>query len=628
MKRFFLIVGVLVSVNLFAQEFSSLNLNTDLKKDANVIVREYKLDLNIKSPSAFTETRKEVITILNETGSYMARQIIPYSSLSRLERFKGFIYDKGGSKVRQIKINQAEDVSASGNSLYTDDRYKVLDFEHPTYPYTILLEYKIDHQGQMFYPSWRPQNRPTTAVEQATMIVTVPESLNINYFENLVEVSKESSADNKIYTWEIDQIPGFEPEPYSPPMEEQLPFVWVTPNKFEMEGLSGSMSSWSNIGAWAALLRDNSETLPEGAAQDIIELTAGIDDELEKTRIVYDYMQNNTRYVSVQLGIGGWKPFDATYVYENGFGDCKALTNYTSALLKHVGIESEYVLVKAGSSSPDINLKVPNAYFNHAILAVPLDTDTVWLECTSQKSMFGFIGSFTSDRHVLIAKNDGSTIVKTPGYNESDNLQLRVAQIEIDEKGVLSARADTRSKAEQFEFLENQLYRSPQDQKEHLLKSIEVPQPRIKTLKYEYFEEDFPVIVEHIELTAAGYANVSNQRIFFKPNVFNKWNNIPKKIIDRQTDIIRNLSFTDIDSLVYKLPEGYHAEFVPEEVHIQNEFGEYKLSYTFNQHELIFVRKLTMKKGRFPAKSYQKFRDMIKDIVRKDNQRIVLVGKT
>ena len=66
-------------------------------------------------------------------------------------------------------------------------------------------------------------------------------------------------------------------------------------------------------------------------------------------------MQNNTRYISIQLGIGGWRPFEAAYVASKGYGDCKALSNYMYSLLKEAGILSYYTLVKAGAGEEDIN---------------------------------------------------------------------------------------------------------------------------------------------------------------------------------------------------------------------------------------------------------------------------------
>ena len=143
---------------------------------------------------------------------------------------------------------------------------------------------------------------------------------------------------------------------------------------------------------------------------------------LEKAKIVYQFMQNKTRYISVQVGIGGWEPIAANQVDQVGYGDCKGLTNYTKALLDVVGVTSYYTVVYA-SEKRNLDKDFASLQGNHVILNIPNEGKDIWLECTSQTMPFGFLGDFTDDRDVLVVTPEGGIIKRTAIYKDETNLQ-------------------------------------------------------------------------------------------------------------------------------------------------------------------------------------------------------------
>ena len=143
--------------------------------------------------------------------------------------------------------------------------------------------------------------------------------------------------------------------------------------------------------------------LSESTINEIQELVKNENSKIDKAKKIYQYVQDKVRYISVQVGIGGWKPFNASEVDKSSYGDCKALTNYTMSLLKAANIKSNYSLVYAGNSQRNIEGDFTSIQGNHVILNIPQDTkEDIWLECTSQKMPFGFIGDFTDNRDVLV----------------------------------------------------------------------------------------------------------------------------------------------------------------------------------------------------------------------------------
>ena len=622
---FFILIQVGI---LSAQNLAFKLIDQTLIDNANVVVRNSNTTFEVISIGKAIKTYHLELTILNSSGKREATQVIPYDKLSKVISFSGEMYNKEGKLVKKIKKNTIEDVSAGGSNMYTDDRLKVLSFEYPSYPYSIIFEYKLEYDGLMFYPTWYPQDNIKTSVEYASLKVIVPTSLGLNYFENKLTVSEKSLNKETHYDWKIENVAGFRREPFGPPLREQLPFVMLTPKKFEMEGYTGSMTTWESIGVYENKLLKGKQNLPEQAIIDLNKHIAGVSDKREKTKLIYEYVQNTTRYVSVQLGIGGWQPYDAKYVYENGYGDCKALTNYTFALLKEANIPSIYTNVFAGRGKADIVTEFPNSRFNHVILAVPFEKDTVWLECTSQKNPFGYTGSFTSDRHVLLITEEGGKLVKTPTFTKEQNSQKRLINVNIDKAGSATATITTKYTGLQYENVSRQLSEPVAEQKKWLLKNVDLDKTSITSFEYNFTPGIIPTVVEQIEVKSIGFGSTTGSRIFFEVNPLNKLSHIPKKVKERKTATHIKTAYTDIDSVFFTLPEGYHVEYLPKDKHIDNQFGEYKTTYTLTKDGLLYVRKLVSEKGVFPPESYEEHRNMLKEISRSDKTKIVLVGAT
>ena len=125
------------------------------------------------------------------------------------------------------------------------------------------------------------------------------------------------------------------------------------------------------------------DIIDEATKLKVLDLVKDATSSLEKAKIVYQFMQNKTRYISVQVGIGGWEPIAADKVDKVGYGDCKGLTNYTKALLDVVGVTSYYTVVYA-QEKRDLDTNFASIQGNHVILNIPRKKKDIWLECTSQ----------------------------------------------------------------------------------------------------------------------------------------------------------------------------------------------------------------------------------------------------
>jgi hypothetical protein len=636
MKRLVFVLAFSVAVAAFAKEtpkFPVSAIPEELKKDVNAVFREDQAVFSILSRSRATYRVYQVITILNANGKDYASDAVGYDKLTKINVLKGTVYNAEGFVVSKLKNSEIADRSVfDGVSLFSDNRMKSFDLSQGAYPYTVEIEYEEEFKFLFYIPGFSVQDGEKSSVEHGLYQLNYPAGLAPRYkttnIDTQPKIEKHSDGGGSV-TFEFKNVKPIKLEPHSK-SQYQIPSIQAAPTDFEYENYVGTMDTWNNFGQWIGTLNKGRDVLPEATKQKVKSLTAKAKTDEEKIKILYEYLQGRTRYVSIQLGIGGHQPFEAEVVDQTGYGDCKALSNYMVALLKEAGIKAHYTLIQAGAGTRDIDPKFPRTQFNHAIVCVPQKTDTVWLECTSQTNPFGYQGRFTGDRQALIITDNGAKVVNTLRYPAEKNIQSRTADVFVQLTGDASAKVKTTYTGLQYENdnLNYILGIQFDEQKKWLQKEIDIPSFDITTFKMQNHKDKIPSAQVSVDLTLKRFATVSGKRVFITPNLMNRSTYIPEKVESRKTNVVIGMPFIDLDTIRYHLPEGIYPEFLPKPVVLKSRFGEYETNFTLDQNDLIYTRRLKMQRGEFPPESYTEFIDFYKGLNKADNMKLVFLSKT
>jgi len=602
-----------------------------LMKNANVVIRFEETRFTIKSINKTNLYHHYIFTILNENGDRFAKAVEDYDKLHSIDYIDGNLYDAGGKKVKSLKKSDIKDFSGtSESSLADDNRIKAHDFYCRVYPYTVEYEVSIDYNHSMYFPEWKPLTGEFVSVEYSKFKVAFPQDYTLRYKAYNYQGGPQEQIEKgeKSFIWELKNQPAIEGEYASPPWYEITPAVFIAPTKFEVQGYVGDMSTWKDFGKFRQALLGGRDVLPEAIRQKVHQLTDGVSDTREKVTRLYRFMQDNTHYISIQLGIGGWQPFDASYVAAKKYGDCKALSNFMGALLKEAGIKACYTVIKAGSGKTAFRDNFPSNQFNHAILCVVDKADTIWLECTSQTVSAGYMGSFTGNRYALMITDEGGVLVRTPKYGYKDNLQNRIVKAVVDETGNVLINAATTYRAEQQEELHGIINGLSKEKVMEVLKE-QLDLPQYDVIKYDYKETSsaMPVIRETLQLSATNYAQVSGKRIFIAPNILSSTHFKMMPAESRRYDVVLEYEYTDVDSAEIQLPAGYIPESLPEPVALENKFGKYTATVKVEGTAITYYRRLEKYGGRFPAAEYNNLVKFWQQVYKADRTKVVMVRK-
>lgn len=500
--------------------------------------------------------------------------------------------------------------------MYEDNRVKIIDPKCATYPFTVEYTYQIESKQTFELPSW-DHDSENTSYENSTFVVKVPTGYSFRYKEyNLSKGVVKSNTDGKdIYTWSLNNLKARVDEPLSSITKPDYPLAELAPNNFEVGETKGSCESWKEIGKWSTTLIEGKDKLPESTIAKMKEITSGCKTEFEKVKTIYEYMQQKTRYVSIQIGIGGWQPFDATVVDKFSYGDCKALSNYTKALLNSVGIKSYYTLVKAEARSNSTDESFPSNQFNHAIVCVPINKDTIWLECTNQRLPCGFNGDYTDDRQVLLVDGDNSKLVRTRSYPASENCINRHANVTLTDETSGVAEVHAEYKGLCYEEILPIYYADNADKKKEATERIELPSFTLDNFLYTENKSQHPSFDEKLNISVTNYIHKLVNDISLLPlNFMNKLTSIPEKVRNRKTDLCIRRPYMENDTVVYKMPNGYKVTELPEKTEITGKFGSYTAKTALQGSSIIYIRHFELFKGVFPPEAYSEFRDYLEQI--------------
>ncbi len=625
-------LGICFGLKAQNADYSALTIPAELKENAGSVIRLREIEYQVHSTSRATRTERKVVTILNDKHKRENQMVMFYDDDTDVVTFKATLYDAMGEKVKTAKKSDIEDVLyISNGQFYEDNRVMSTTLEHLSYPYTIEFEYKSvvkDFSMVAGFPSWQPLGF-NQSVQRASFKAIVPKDNELLFYRNeLPEPKLTSSGNDNVYSWEVNNLPARQYEADAPPASATMPFLKTGLRNFAIGAYKGTYNSWESFGAFIGQLMDGRDELPAQLAALVHESTDGISSNREKVEKLYRLLQERTRYVGVQLGVGGWQPFSADYVESNRFGDCKALSNYMGAMLNEIGVESYPVLVYAGDRPYfPVDESFTTSAFNHMILYVP--SEDMYLECTSSDAPPGYLGDGTDDRNVLHITPEGGKLARTPTLEAADNGHLRTLTIDVKEDGSAGFKLNGGFYGTSHEMLRYFARNELQDKKlrEGLQRNDVLPDVKGSAFSLTYDPDD-PVAKLLYETQIPGYVRKLGKRMFVPINKFYAFDNVPEKLTERKFPIVSNNARFYVDTVHLNFPEGLEVESLgKEETIIQHAAGEYRAKVKSAPGAITWIRTLKLLPVDLPATDYNDYRQFFVDVRKAEKRQVVLREK-
>lgn len=612
------------------RDYAVLQLDKKFTNNANSVIVEQITEIDVTKNDRMLTTFRQVITVLNKKGDKEVIDYVAYDDDVKIKNLEATIYDASGERIKRCRKSDFVDRSIfDGVSIYNDNRLLVMGYTPASYPYTSVIEYTTESRTTAFIPPWEPiDSYYVTTLKDEYILKYNPENKPRMKSQHLNEFNVEISEGPSEIKYTATNLEAIRYEEHSLSLDKFTPNVKFALNEFYLKGVSATAKNWKEFGNWMQnkLLHDVSE-LPVSAVEQAKALTANETTNIGKAKKIYDYLQSKVRYISVQVGIGGWKPMLAEDVDKLAYGDCKALTNYTKAMLDAIGVPSYYTVLHAGDSQKSMDPEFSTMEGNHVLLGVPDGEKIWWLECTSQSTPFGYNGSFSDDRDVLIITEDGGEIVRTKAYTSEDSKQVNNIEATVGVKGGLKAKVSTISTGLQYENKYWLDRKTESEQKEYYKDFWDyINGFKLTSIQFENDREAI-VFKENLTIDIPGYCAKVGNDYLLALNVFNRSDYIPPRIPSRKRKLYLSQSYLDTDTVDITLADNLEVASIPEPVRVENKFGLYTSKVEkIDDKTYRYERRIMINKGVYPKEDYAKYRNFRKEIARHDKVKILLTN--
>lgn len=417
-------------------------------------------------------------------------------------------------------------------------------------------------------------------------------------------------------------MPAVCSETSSPPLIDLVPVVYAVPHRFEYEKTQGSMENWESYGRWQCSLLEGRDLLPEELRAEVHRRTDALGTPREKVRALYDYLGETTRYVSIQLGIGGLQPMPAEEVFRTKFGDCKALSNYLKAMLAECGIASDYTMIHTQRPRMFRDFTSP-AQADHVILRVPLEGDTLWLECTNPEIPFGYVHNTIAGHDAIAFHDNTAEFVTLPTYADSLNRMEQTVEVTLDDRGGARGHIAERYEVGQYESVMTFAKLDARRRSDFLLSDLrKLPLVRLANIACTELKEALPAIEFAYDIDAPKYGTLSGNRLFVPLTPFADYGALADR--ERQNPIYRAEGYDDVTTIRLRIPEGMTVESVPKQSAGTSPFGSFSTHITTEEGCITVVLRTRMHAGLYPPEMFDDYRKFIDARSRAFNARLVL----
>lgn len=585
------------------------------------------MTITVEAGDKLVVRREDEILVADEAGKDYGFDGVYQTEVVKMKKLHAVIYSQSGQVLKQLRGKDIKESSVTRSVWYQKHKTKFYRLSCPTLPYRLVRLKEYECKSTFFWPDWHPQGE--IPVERAELELILKSPVEFDYRAPAGTPGPEVFTDAQgyqRYRWVLEEIPA-RAEEYRQAPEAAFKYgVNFRPLQFEFTGTAGKSDSWQAFGAWFHRLIEKQIAFSPGVAEfDSYAAIPGVD---ERVRQLYRYLQKKTKYkIDWKSSKEPWQPHRVDDIHRAKYGDCKDLSAYLVAMLARAGIEA-YPALALPRNHGWVDADFPTNRFNHCIAVVPTETDTFWLECTSDAARFNDPPAWIEGVNVLLVKPDGGHLVRTPLSKPEQNKSSLMAHARLSKdrslavEGTLTltgnraidarGRLSHKNKAEQIEWLLDHF-------------SGKAGDAICNSMKIEGLTNPDTTFTLTFDVTLKYFARKAGSRLRFSPRLFHAVYFAGEAPEDRSMPLLNMTRFVDEDSVVYELPDGFELKGDPGNISENSAFGSFSLRLVPDlNNKLIWTSTFLSRAREISLEAYPDYYEFMTAARKRSQKKVVL----
>jgi len=608
-------------------------------KDTNAVMLLNEQITVVKDNGEIFTTYRRAYKILRPKGRELGTFLVYFDNETRLTYLKAWSIPPDG-KEYEVKEKDAIETTLGGDSLYDDTHRKILTIPAAEPGNIIGYEYEQKQRPYVLQDVWYFQEKVPVRLARLTLQLPSGWEYKTIWMQHADQEGKQI-ADNR-WVWELADIPAVEDEPAMPPwpaVAGRLAVLYFPRGQTHAQ----AQASWKEVGQWYAGLATKSRQASPEIQKQVADLTASAPSALEKIRRLARFVQNDVRYVAIEIGVGGYQPHAARDVLVHRYGDCKDKVALLSAMLHELGMDSFYVLTHSdrGYIAPSFP-SILN--FNHVILAIRLPSGVprdsllalyddaqlgtlLFFDPTSTHTPLGLLPPELQANYGLLVTGEGGQLVQMPLLPAATNRLARSGKLRLDDSGTLSGTVQEERSGEPARDQRIELQSALPGDRAKVLENFLgtfLGGFRLTNASAENLQDNDKNLILRYDFTAENYAKSAGSLLIVRPRVLGQKSEGLLEGKERKYPVELGIATLQTDLYEIALPAGYKVDELPPPMHADYSFASYESKIDVVNNVLRYERTYQVKQVSVPLEKLAELKRFYRQVAADERSSAVL----